>query len=106
MSECSFGVYEALMLVLLFSMGMTFTSSTALAMESQRENSGTASALLGAVCFAAGGIVSPLVGIGNILSSTGVVFVVCACCSLLCMLVALGRRGTRLYFAFSTIRKQ
>ena len=106
MSECSFWVYEALMLVLLFSMGMTFTSSTALAMESQRENSGTASALLGAVCFAAGGIVSPLVGIGNILSSTGVVFVVCACCSLLCMLVALGRRGTRLYFAFSTIRKQ
>ena len=93
------------MLVLLFSMGMTFTSSTALAMESQRENSGTASALLGAFCFAAGGMVSPLVGLGNILSSTGVVFLVCSCCSLLCMLVALGRRGTRLYFAFSAVRR-
>lgn len=101
MSDCSFWVYEGLMLVLLSSMGMTFTSSTALAMESQRENSGTASALLGALCFAAGGIVSPLVGLGNILSSTGVAFLVCACCSLLCMLVALGRRRTRLYFAFS-----
>lgn len=105
MSDCSFWVYEALMLVLLFSMGMTFTSSTALAMESQRENSGTASALLGAFCFAAGGMVSPLVGLGNILSSTGVVFLVCSCCSLLCMLVALGRRGTRLYFAFSAVRR-
>lgn len=79
MSDCSFWVYEGLMLVLLSSMGMTFTSSTALAMESQRENSGTASALLGALCFAAGGIVSPLVGLGNILSSTGVAFLVCAC---------------------------
>ena len=91
------------MLGLLFSMSMTFTSSTALAMESQRENSGTASALLGAVCFAAGGIVSPLVGMGNILSSTGIVFVFC---SLVCILVALGRRRTRLYFAFSTSQKR
>lgn len=105
MSDCSFWVYEGLMLVLLSSMGMTFTSSTALAMESQRENSGTASALLGALCFAAGGIVSPLVGLGNILSSTGVAFLVCACCSLLCMLVALGRRRTRLYFAFSAAQR-
>ena len=106
MSGCGFWVYEVLMLGLLFSMGMTFTSSTALAMESQRENSGTASALLGAVCFAAGGIVSPLVGMGNILSSTGIVFVVCAFCSLVCILVALGRRRTRLYFAFSTSQKR
>ena len=105
MSDCSFWVYEGLMLVLLSSMGMTFTSSTALAMESQRENSGTASALLGALCFAAGGIVSPLVGLGNILSSTGMAFLVCACCSLLCMLVALGRRRTRLYFAFSAAQR-
>ena len=105
-SGCSFWVYEGLMLCLLFSMGMTFTSSTALAMESQREHSGTASALLGAVCFAAGGVVSPLVGMGNILSSTGITFVVCAFCSLACMLVALGRRRSRLYFAFSTSQKR
>ena len=103
MSGCNFWIYEVLMLVLLFCMGMTFTSSTALAMESQRANSGTASALLGAVCFAAGGIVSPLVGIGNILSSTGIVFVVCACCSMGCILVALGRRRTRVYFALNSM---
>ena len=69
------------MFALLFAMGLTFTTSTALAMESARENAGTASALLGAVCFAFGGIVSPLVGIGDILLSTGTVFVVCAVCS-------------------------
>lgn len=83
---------------------MTFTSTTALAMDCQRENAGTASALLGAVGFAAGGIVSPLVGLGNILSSTGIVFVVCACCSLFCMLAALGRRRVRVYFTSVTVQ--
>ena len=104
MSGCSFFVYEGLMLLLLFCMGMTFTSTTALAMDCQRENAGTASALLGAVGFAAGGIVSPLVGLGNILSSTGIVFVVCACCSLFCMLAALGRRRVRVYFTSVTVQ--
>lgn len=101
-SGCSFWVYESLLLVLLFMMGMTFTSTTILAMECQRDNAGTASALLGAVCFAFGGIVSPLVGIGDILASTGIIFVISALCSLGCILLALGRRRMRLYLAFST----
>lgn len=98
MMGCGFWMYELLLLVLLFMMGLTFTSTTTLAMECQRENAGTASALLGAVCFAFGGIVSPLVGIGNILTSTGIIFVVCSLCSLSCILIALGRRRARLYF--------
>lgn len=98
MMGCGFWVYELLLLVLLFMMGLTFTSTTTLAMERQRENAGTASALLGAVCFAFGGIVSPLVGIGNILTSTGVIFVISALCSLGCILMALGKRRARLYF--------
>jgi len=88
MSNCSFWIYESVLLVLLFTMGLTFTSSTTLAMESARNNSGTASALLGAFCFASGGIVSPLVGLGNILSSTGIIFVVSAVLSLACILIA------------------
>lgn len=76
--ECSFWVYELLLLAVIFMLGLTFTSSTTLAMDSGRENSGTASALFGAVGFAFGGIVSPLVGIGNILTTTGIVFVVCS----------------------------
>ena len=83
-----FWVYEMLMIALLFVMGLTFTTSTSLAMSCERDNAGGASALLGAICFAFGGIVSPLVGVGNILVSTGVVFVVCAVCSLLCALYA------------------
>lgn len=97
-SGCSFWLYELLLLCLLFSMGLTFTSTTTLAMECQRENAGVASALLGAMGFAFGGIVSPLVGLGNILNSTGLVFVLCACGSLLSMLIALGHRRVRLYF--------
>ena len=103
---CSFWIYELLLLAVLFMMGMTFTTSTALAMECERDNAGTASALLGAVCFSFGGIVSPLVGIGNILVSTGVIFVICSLCSLSCILLALGRRQARLYFAFSTSQKR
>lgn len=103
---CSFWIYELLLLAVLFMMGMTFTTSTALAMECERDNAGTASALLGAVCFSFGGIVSPLVGIGNILVSTGIIFVICSLCSLSSILLALGRRRARLYFVFSTSQKR
>lgn len=85
---CSFWVYEAILFVLLFMMGLTFTSTTVLAMDSERKNSGTASAFLGAICFIFGGIVSPLVGLGNILISTGTLFVLCSVCSLLCAIKA------------------
>lgn len=85
---CDFWVYESLLFVLLFMMGLTFTSTTVLAMDTERKNSGTASAFLGAVCFLFGGLVSPLVGLGNILVSTGILFVICAVCSLLCAIKA------------------
>ncbi len=75
---------EALLLCLLFSMGMTFTAATTLAMDCARRQAGAASALLGAGGFLAGSIVSPLVGMGNMLISTGIVFVVCALCSAAC----------------------
>ena len=48
----------------------------------ERDNAGTASAVFGATGFAFGGIVSPLVGMGNMLATTGVVFVVCSAMSL------------------------
>ena len=99
MNGCSFWVYELFLFFLLFVMGLTFTSTTTLAMECQRENAGTASALLGAVCFAFGGIVSPLVGIGDILVSSGIIFVISAVCSLCCILIALGKRRARVYFS-------
>lgn len=99
LSGGSFWLYEAGLILLLFFMGLTFTSTTALGMECQRQNAGTASALLGAVSFAFGGLVSPLVGLGNIMSTTALIFVLCSLCSLGCMLLALGRRRARLYFS-------
>lgn len=60
-------------------MGLTFTASTTLAMDCERANSGTASALFGAAGFAFGGIVSPLVGLGDILSTTGLIFSFARC---------------------------
>lgn len=106
--DCNFWVYELLLLAVLFMMGMTFTTSTTLAMGCERTNAGTASALLGAVCFSFGGIVSPLVGIGDILASTGIIFVICSVCSLSCILFALGGRQLkmRFYLAFSTSQKR
>lgn len=89
---CSFPIYEGFMLGILFSLGLCFTSSTTLAMDKGREHSGSASALLGAVSFAFGGLVSPLVGIGNPLQTTGIVFVACAVCSLACVYMTDGRR--------------
>lgn len=63
-----------LLLVLLFMLGLTFTASNTLAVDSGRANAGIASVLLGALGFAFGGVVSPLVGLGNIIVSTGILF--------------------------------
>ena len=80
--EYDFWMYEIILFALLLTMGMTFTSSTTLAMDGERRKTGAASAFLGAVCFMFGGIVSPLVGLGNILTATGIIFMLCAGCSL------------------------
>lgn len=91
-SNCSFWVYETLLIGLLLMLGLTFTASNTLAMDSARSNAGIASALLGALGFAFGGLVSPLVGLGNILISTGLVFIVGSLGSFICTLRALNRK--------------
>lgn len=62
--------------VLLFFVGMIFASSTALALDSERNNSGNASALLGFFQFLFAGLVAPLVGIGDVLHSTGSIILI------------------------------
>lgn len=87
--SCPFWVYEVLLLALLLTLGFTFTAANTLAMAAERANAGTASAVMGALGFLFGGLVPPLVGLGNILVTTGLLFVagalgvcVCATCSL------------------------
>ena len=86
--NCNFWIYEGLLITLLFMMGFSFTSTIALAMECEREHAGAASALLGAVGFGFGGLVSPLVGLGDTMVTTGIVFMACATCSFGCILWA------------------
>ena len=88
-------VEKLLLLGLLSMLGLTFTASNTLAMDSERANAGTASALLGALGFAFGGIVSPLVGIGNIMVSTGIMFFAGSVCELGCPLMALHQAFSR-----------
>ena len=76
--DTSIVIFEGLLLVLCFMLGMSFTVATATAMDAARAQAGTASALLGALGFLFGSIVSPLVGLGNIMIATGVVLIVCA----------------------------
>ena len=94
-ADCNFWVYELLVLGFLSMLGLTFTASNTLAMDSERTNAGIASALLGALGFAFGGIVSPLVGIGNIMVSTGIMFFIGSVCALGCTHIALHRVFSR-----------
>ena len=89
--DCNFWIYESLLVVLLFMLGLTFTASNTLAMNCERANAGVASALLGASGFAFGGIISPLVGLGNILTSTGTAFLIGSVCALFFTCIALRR---------------
>ncbi|NEN75689.1 multidrug effflux MFS transporter [Pelistega sp. NLN82] len=63
--------------MMLLLMGLTFPAISSLAMESERQYAGSASALLGFAPFFLGGIVSPLVGIGDIFYATAIVIFVC-----------------------------
>ncbi len=75
-SEVGFIPYEIAVCVMLAFMGITLTSSSAIAMASAREQAGTASALFVAGGFMVSGLVTPLMGQGNMLHSTAATFVV------------------------------
>ncbi len=76
-------IYEIIVTALCFAMGMTFTAATALAMNEVRDNAGAGSAIFGALGFIVGGLVSPLVGLGEITHSVSIVFIVAALTSTL-----------------------
>lgn len=84
MLGCSFWIYEILLFLLLAMVGMSFTASNSLAMESEHSNAGIASALLGTAGYAFGGIVPPLAGLGNMMVSAGVLFIIFALLSCIC----------------------
>lgn len=80
----SFWLFEGLMIPVLFSLGMIFTASNTLAMNEGRAQAGEASAVLGVAGYIVGAIVSPLVGIGDVLHSTAITFVIVSMFILIC----------------------
>ena len=76
-------IYEVLNCMMLFCLGMMFTTANTLAMNEGRQYAGDASALIGLAGYIFGAIVSPLVGMGDILHSTAIVIVILAGLTLL-----------------------
>lgn len=58
--------YEGSVLLMVFCLGFIFTGATATAMNLGRKYAGAASAIIGSIGFLLGGIVSPIVSLGNI----------------------------------------
>lgn len=72
----SFWLFESLMVLIIFALGLIFSVSNTLAMNEGRNQAGEASALLGIGGYIVGALASPLVGIGNVLHSTAIAYVV------------------------------
>lgn len=68
-------MFEVFMAVMLFGLGLIFTTTNTLAMNEGRQRAGEASSLLGLSGYAVGAVAAPLVGLGNIMHSTAIVFV-------------------------------
>lgn len=77
-------VVEVLLFFFLIFLGLILPSSTTLALDLERKNSGNASALLGFLMFLFGGVLSPLTGMGNMLCTTGMIFIVCCAGAWIC----------------------
>ena len=71
-------VVELSFFLLLVGFGYILTSAVTLAMKTEKEKAGSASALIGFFPYFFGGLVSPLVGIGNFMYSSAVSILVCS----------------------------
>lgn len=70
-----FILYEIAVFLLYLFIGAMCTATTTLAMDSERKNAGIASAFFGAIGYIAGGIISPIVGIGDIFITSAILFI-------------------------------
>lgn len=75
---------ELSLFILMLFLGLILPSSTTLALDLERDNSGSASALLGFLIFLFGGILSPLTGLGNMLYTTSAIIIACCAGTWLC----------------------
>lgn len=90
-----FWVYEALIFILSLMVGMVSTASNVAAMDSGRDNAGVASALLGAIGNAFGGIIPAIVASGEMLFMTGSMFLLCSLLTAACVFADLFKKYRR-----------
>lgn len=84
--------YEILVFILMLTVGIVSTASNVSAMDSGRDNAGVASALLGAIGYAFGGMVPAIVGMGDMFITTGALFFFSSMFTLVCVLISLARK--------------
>lgn len=73
-----FLLFEVMLVLMLFCVGMITPLGITLALDSVSEYRGVASALLGAVPFFLGGLVAPLTGLGNMIHSMSTIVLICS----------------------------
>lgn len=74
----SIWIFEIFAVIILFGLGLIFSTTNTLAMNEGRADAGEASSVLGIAGYIVGAAVSPLVGIGNILHATAIAFIALA----------------------------
>ncbi len=80
----SFLLFEVFMCIILFGLGFIFTVTNTLSMNEGRTQAGEASSILGIAGYIFGAIVSPLVGLGDILHSTAIAFLLLTALIVVC----------------------
>lgn len=80
-----FVLYELTAVVMLFAIGLVLTGSATVAMQLGRARAGAASAVVGGIGYVAGGLVSPVVSVGDILTLSTAL-----CCIFLGLAIVLG----------------
>lgn len=90
-SGASVMIVEGCLFVFMIFLGLILPSSTMLALDLERANSGNASAVLGFLMFLFGGVLSPLTGLGDMLQTTSLIMVLCCVAALGCTLLTTTR---------------
>lgn len=87
--------YEIFVFMTLFCVGLMFPSTTTLAMSEGKEMIGWASAIIGATGFLFGGVVTPLVGMGDIQTSTCIALLACSSVTVILAYIRIGSAGKK-----------
>ncbi len=84
----SIWVFEGCTVIMLLGLGLIFTTTNTLSMNEGRDRAGEASAILGISGYVVGAVAAPMVGMGNVLHSTAIVYLSLACATFVCAIAS------------------